>query len=175
VHSQSRGVILRLDLKHKTATKLGEFDHSPRVLSSFEGNVQALPNGNSFIGWGEQPYFSEFNFRGQLLFDARFVGANTSYRAYRFPWVGAPQTTPAVTASNSGGKTTVYVSWNGATQVASWRVLGATTPTTLAVVGSAHSAGFETAIHVASSKYVAVQAFDARGNILGQSATVQPH
>jgi hypothetical protein len=175
VHSQSRGVILGLDLKHKTVTKLGEFDHSPRVLSTFEGNVQPLPNGNSFIGWGEQPYFSEFNFRGQLRFDARFVGANTSYRAYRFPWVGAPQTTPRVIAGNSGGKTTVYVSWNGATQVATWRVVGGTTPTTLAVVGSAHPRGFETGIRVASSKYVAVQAFDARGTLLAQSATVQPH
>jgi hypothetical protein len=175
VHSQSRGVILHLDLKHKTASKLGEFDHSPRLLSTFEGNVQPLPNGNSFIGWGAQPYFSEFNFRGQLLFDARFVGANTSYRAYRFPWVGTPQTLPAVAASTSGGRTTVYVSWNGATQVANWRVLAAATPTTVASAGVARRSGFETAIRVPAAKYVAVQALDGRGNILAQSPTVQPH
>jgi hypothetical protein len=174
VHSQSRGVILHLDLAHKTVTKLGEFDHSPRLLSGFEGNVQPLPNGDSFIGWGEQPYFSEFNFRGQLLFDARFVDSNTSYRAYRFPWVGAPQTDPAVVASTSGGRTTVYASWNGATQVASWRVLGGATPTTLATAGSARRSGFETAIRVAGAKDVAVQALDGHGNVLGQSPTVQP-
>jgi Arylsulfotransferase (ASST) len=174
VHSQSRGVILHLDLKHKTVSKLGEFDHSPRLLSGFEGNVQPLSNGDSFIGWGEQPYFSEFNFRGQLLFDARFVDANTSYRAYRFPWVGTPQTLPAVAASTSGGRTTVYVSWNGATQVASWRVLAGASPTTLASAGSARRSGFETAIRVAGSKDVAVQALDGRGNVLAQSPTVQP-
>jgi hypothetical protein len=175
VHSQSRGLILHLDLKHRTATKLGEFDHSPRLLSGFEGNVQPLSNGNTFIGWGEQPYFSEYNFRGQLLFDARFVDTNTSYRAYRFPWVGAPQTLPAVAASTSGGRTTVYVSWNGSTQVSNWRVIGGNAPTGFSTLGFAHHSGFETKIGVTAAKYLAVQALDGRGNILAQSPTVQPH
>ena len=94
VHSQSRGVILGVDVKHKTVRKLGEFDHSPRLLASFEGNVQTLPGGDSFIGWGQQPYFSEFNFRGQMLFDGHFADTNASYRSYRFRWVGLPRDGP---------------------------------------------------------------------------------
>ena len=87
------------------------------------GSVQQLYNGDTFVGWGEQPYFSEYNSKGQLLFDARFADSNMSYRTYRFDWNGYPKTRPAVAASNSGKTTTVYVSWNGATGVKRWRVL----------------------------------------------------
>ena len=40
VHRQSRALILGVDVKHKTVRKIGEFDHSPPLLASFEGNVQ---------------------------------------------------------------------------------------------------------------------------------------
>jgi hypothetical protein len=147
------------------------------VLSTYEGNVQPLvngnPTGNSFIGWGEQPYFSEFNFRGQMLFDAHFTDGNITYRAYKFPWVAAPQTPPSVVASTTKGRTTVYTSWNGATQVANWRVIGGSTPTGLATIGFSRRTGFETTIGVPGSNYVAVQALDAAGNILAQSPTVR--
>ena len=174
-HSQSRGVILGVDVKHQTVRKLGEFDHSPHLLASFEGNVQSLPGGDSFIGWGQQPYFSEFNFRGQMLFDGHFADTNASYRAYRFRWVGLPQTAPALAASGTGGESRLYVSWNGATQVAHWRVLAGAAPTSLAPVAVASRSGFETAINVAGAHYFAVQGLDGQGHVLGQSATVRPH
>ena len=41
----------------------------------------------------------------------------------REPWVGEPLTDPAGAAREAGGCTTVYASWNGATELASWRVL----------------------------------------------------
>ncbi len=173
-HSQSRGLILGVDVKHKTVRKLGEFDHSPHLLASFEGNVQSLPGGDSFIGWGQQPYFSEFNFRGQMLFDGHFADTNASYRSYRFRWVGLPQTLPALAASGTGRTSTLYVSWNGATQVARWRVLAGAAPTSLAPLATASRSGFETAIHVAAAPYFAVQGLDGQGHVLGQSATVRP-
>ena len=43
-----------------------------------------------FVGWGSEPYFSEYSAGGQLLFDAHMHGSYESYRAYRFPWIGAP-------------------------------------------------------------------------------------
>ena len=48
-----------------------------------------------------------------------------TYRALRFPWSGRPLTPPAVLANlnNTGEETIVHASWNGATEVASWRVL----------------------------------------------------
>jgi hypothetical protein len=173
-HSQSRGVILGVDVRHKTVRKLGEFDHSPRLLASFEGNVQPLSNGNSFIGWGQQPYFSEYNFRGQMLFDAHFADVNASYRAYRSRWVGVPQTAPALAAFGTGRTSTLYVSWNGATQVARWRVLAGNTPTSLTAGSTVTRSGFETAIHVAGAHYFAIQGLDGGGHVLGQSGTVRP-
>jgi Arylsulfotransferase (ASST) len=172
VHSQSRGITVRLDAKAMTATLVSEDVHEPSLAASFEGNVQALSDGNSFVGWGQQPYFTEFDSQGQMVFDGRFVGSNSSYRAYRFPWTGTPSGAPAVAASTSGSTTNVYVSWNGATQVASWRVLAGPAPDALEAAATANKQGFETQIPIAAAPYVAVQALDDAGGTLGTSSVV---
>ena len=58
VHAQSRGITVRLNDKAKTATLVSEDLHSPALAAAFEGNVQALPGGDEFVGWGQQPYFT---------------------------------------------------------------------------------------------------------------------
>jgi Arylsulfotransferase (ASST) len=172
VHAQSRGITVRLDDKAMTATLVSEDLHSPALAASFEGNVQALSDGDSFVGWGQQPYFTEFDSEGQMVFDARFVGANSSYRAYRFPWTGTPADAPAVAASTSGSTTNVYVSWNGATQVSSWRVLAGSAANALQAVVTTTKEGFETQIPINAEPYVAVQALDAAGRALATSTVV---
>jgi len=68
----------------------------------------------------------------------------------------------------------VYASWNGATGVASWRVLAGPTPAQLAPVASAPKSGFETTIAApATAPYFAVQALDAAGTVLGTSQTLK--
>jgi hypothetical protein len=70
----------------------------------------------------------------------------------------------------------VYVSWNGATEVASWRVLAGSTPATLKPAGSAAKTGFETALPLsaaAAGQYVAVQALAGTGAVLGTSRTIK--
>jgi hypothetical protein len=172
VHAQSRGITVRLDDKAKTATLVAEDLHAPALAAAFEGNVQALPRGGEFVGWGQQPYFTEFNARGQIVFDGRFVDANSSYRAYRFPWTGTPAGPPAVAAASTGSTTNVYASWNGASRVASWRVLAGASADALQTVATASKRGFETQIAVAAQPYVAVQAIDAAGRVLGTSSVV---
>ncbi|MFJ8628441.1 hypothetical protein ACIRD3_37160 [Kitasatospora sp. NPDC093550] len=49
-------------------------------------NAQTLRNGDLLVGWGSQPYVSEFSRSGDLLFNARFPEGVNSYRAYRFDW-----------------------------------------------------------------------------------------
>jgi len=173
VHSQSRGLTLSLDLARGTATRVAQRQHSPALLANFEGNDQQLPNGDHLVGWGQQPNLSEFDSRGQMIFDARFVSANSTYRAYRFPWRAAPDTLPAVAASSRGRTTTVYASWNGATSVPSWRVLGGPSPHALRSVANARRRAFETAISIGAQRYVAVQALDRAGHALGRSRTVR--
>ena len=172
VHTQSRGITVRLDDKAMTATLVSEDLHSPAFAAGFEGNVQALPDGNTFVGWGQQPYFTEFNSQGQMVFDGRFVGANSSYRAYRFPWTGTPTAPPSVAASTTGSTTNVYVSWNGATQVASWLVFAGPAANALEPVVTAAKKGFETQIGIRAQHYVSVQALDTVGRVLATSSVV---
>jgi Arylsulfotransferase (ASST) len=175
VHMASRGVELALDIRHRTARLIAQWQHSPPVLAEFEGNVQQLPNHDHVIGWGQQPYVTQFGRRGRLLLDARFVGDTSSYRAYRFRWTGAPSAPPDIVASTSTQGTTLFVSWNGATNVASWRVLAGASAAAMQTVGTVPDTSFETAIDLPAVSYVAVQAVDGNGQTLATSATVQPH
>jgi hypothetical protein len=173
VHRHSRGLELALDPTNMTATVVARLDHSPELVSNYEGDMQQLPGGEDFLGWGAQPYFAEFDAHGRLVFDGRFVGANSSYRAYRFPWNATPSTAPALAAVPSGRRLTVYASWNGATAVAAWRVLGADGPAPLRTLRTTRRQGFETAIRVPWRRYVAVEALDRSGAVLRSSRTIR--
>lgn len=183
VHPQSRGILLAVNPQTGTDKLVAQFTHPKPLSSGSQGDIQGLPGGNFFVGWGPEPYFSEFSPSGQLLFDVHMPNADQSYRGYRFPWVGTPGEPPAIAAAvaaasaqagASGAQTTVYASWNGATQVASWRVLAGGSAQTLAPVASAPRGGFETAISVPGAQaYVAVQALDASGAVLGNSKTIK--
>ncbi len=173
VHPQSRALIERINTKAGTGTVVHEYEHSTKLLSGSQGNVQNLANGDVFVGWGAEPFFSEFSASGTLLFDAHFHGTYQAYRGYRFPWTGAPGGAPTAVASTAGGKLTVYVSWNGDTRTATWRLLSGATPSSMAPVATAARTGFETALHApAPAAYVAVQALDASGAVIGTSKTI---
>jgi hypothetical protein len=174
VHKQSRGLTLRLDTTHMTASLVTQDTHSPSVLSRYEGSDQLLHNGDSLVGFGSQPWITEFDSRGRAAFDARFVDANQSYRAYRYPWTGTPATPPPIGTRTSKGTTTVYASWNGSTELARWQVLGGDSATSLKPVASASKAAFETPIKLPHrSTYVAVRALDSHGHVLGTSKAVK--
>jgi hypothetical protein len=175
VHPQSRGILVALNTQADTETLVAEYEHPSALKAGSQGDVQSLPNGNLFIGWGAEPWFSEFSSSGQLLFDAHMPPGDQSYRAYRFPWTGTPAGAPAVAASAAGsGPVTVYASWNGATTVASWRVLAGPSTNKLAPVASGPRTGFESAIATPGPEaYVQVQALSASGAVLGTSAAVK--
>ena len=100
IHSQSRGLKLRLNLKRMTATAVWQHQHSPSLLSMFEGNYQQLPDSDDLVGWGQQPYFTEYGRHGRLLLDGRFVGDTSSYRVYKFGWQATPRV-PLVAAAST--------------------------------------------------------------------------
>jgi hypothetical protein len=172
VHSQSRALKLRLNFVRRTATVVSQRGHSPPLLASYEGDDQELPGAQDFIGWGQQPFFSQYSPKGKLVFEGRFVDENITYRAYRFAWTGTPSTPPAVVVSRQGRKMTVYVSWNGATGVAGWRVFGGDHVWRMPAVATSPNGGFETAIRAPARVYVSVEALDAKGHPLARS-TVQ--
>ena len=175
VHDQSRGIALKLDMDKMTAILVREYTSPDKPLSSSQGNVQVLPNGNVFVGWGSEPFFSEFSDDGKLLFNARFSRKAQSYRAFRFPWSGNPSDDPAVAAERgSGDKVRVYASWNGATDVTTWQVLAGPNSDQLKPIGSAPRDGFETTIAVRTAEpYVAIQAKSRSGRVLGTTKAVK--
>jgi hypothetical protein len=175
VHPQSRGLVLAVNPQSDSASVLAQYEHSPSLSSGSQGNIQALANGDMFVGWGSEPYFSEYSAGGQLLFDAHMHGSYESYRTYRFPWTGSPGGAPAIAAKAvSGGRARVYASWNGDTRTATWRLLAGSSAQTLAPVASVPREGFETAVTTpAAASYVAVQALDASGAVLGSSRTIR--
>jgi hypothetical protein len=174
VQPQSRALILSVNAQAKTDTVVAEYAHpSPPLSSSSQGNVQSLENGDVFVGWGAEPYFSEFSPGGQLLYDAHMHGSYQSYRTYRFAWTGSPTEPPAIAAFTSSGRVTVYASWNGDTRTAHWQVLGGPSAQQLAPVATATRDGFETAIATPGPEsYVAVQALNAAGEVIGTSRTI---
>lgn len=170
----SRGLVLALDTEKMTASVSQSFPSPDGLLSGGQGSVQELPNGDIFVGWGTNSRFTEFAPDGQVLYDASFTRSKvTSYRAYRFAWTGRPVDAPAVAVTGSADAMDVYASWNGATEVGAWRVLAGSGPNRLAPVAQAPRHGFETAIPVAErTAYVAVQALDGDGHVLGTSDAV---
>lgn len=170
----SRGIVLRLDMRRHRATLVRQYRRSTHTSAQSEGSVQALAGGNVFLGYGAEPFFSEFSAAGRLLFDAALPQDDGSYRAYSFLWHATPRTRPVVAARRSGpGSVSLYASWNGATEVKRWQVLAGDSAGSLAPVGAAARSGFETTIGVHSSASLfAVRAFGRRGRVLGTSGAV---
>ena len=166
----SRGLTLKLNQATHTARVVREYSHGTTFHSEYMGNTQVLPNGNVVVGWGEVPFVSEYSPAGKLLFDAALPSPDMSYRAYVQPWVGKPLYPPSGAAHAKGSGATVFASWNGATQVSSWKVLAVTGGGAAQVVATHKRTGFETSIPVSGgSRRFEVQAVDAAGRVLGTS------
>jgi hypothetical protein len=169
--TQSRGLLLKLDTANNTASVIGQYNHTPPTLAAFTGSTQVLPNGNVLVGFGSQPFFSEFSRAGKLLLDARWPGVDLSYRVlFTSNWVGKPFYAPGGAVVKRHGRSTVYASWDGATQVVKWEVLAGHDRKHLKLVGTKAKGGFETAIHLkrAYRKYKVI-ALNAKGHVLGTS------
>jgi Arylsulfotransferase (ASST) len=167
---QSRALVLALDMKRMHASLEHACTHRPdSVLSHFLGNAQLLGNGDVFVGWGGAPYLTEFTRSGAIAFDARLPHGGQSYRAFRFPWVGRPADRPAL-AVHAGA---LHVSWNGATEVASWQLLEGVSASDLQTTPPVPRTGFETVLTpTPRTRSAAVVALDRTGAPLGTSAIV---
>jgi hypothetical protein len=159
----SRGLRIKLDMKTKRASLVAEYPAPTPRTGWAMGNVQQLEDGGVFIGWGTDGSFTELGPDGSVRLDARFAEGSVSYRAYRFELDARPKGRPATwVVQNGDGTMTVYVSWNGATDVATWQVVAGPDRGSMKPVTTARRTGFETAITVpAMNGYVSVIALDA--------------
>jgi hypothetical protein len=165
-----RGLVLRLNTATHTGSLASSYSPNKKFNTAFLGNIQQLPGGNVSIGWGSQPFFSEYSSKGNLLLDAVWPKPDLNYRTYVQRWTATPFFPPSGAVRASRGKATIYASWDGATQVASWRVLGGSSANKLKSVASKNRSGFETVIPLTSSfKVYKVQALDSRHHVIGTS------
>ena len=172
VRKFSRALAIRLDEAKRTASLISAAAHPNRLLTATQGNQQTLPNGSFLVGWGSQRQLTEYDSGGNVLFNAALSLGYESYRTYRLPWVGLPPTRPKVAAADErGAGTDAYMSWNGATEVATWELFAGTSPRTLRSVGRSPRRGFETKMTAPGTpRFVQVRARDAGGNELSTSA-----
>src|SRR5699024_7167856 len=92
----TRGLILSLNYKNMSVAIDRTYYHDPLLYVSHRGNLQQLPNGNQLVGWGEEPYISEFQYAGNqeerpyinMIYDMEYHSKNYSYRAFKYNWTG---------------------------------------------------------------------------------------
>ncbi len=172
---QSRALRIRLDTTKMTATLVHAYTSPARPLTGSQGNMQVLRGGHVFVGWGAIPRLTEFTPGGRVVWEATFPADDDSYRAYRFRWSARPKTRPSIAVGDDYRPgVVVYASWNGATAVRSWRVVGGITRGGLKPLGPAvPRSGFETVMSAkAGQPLYAVQALDAKGRVLATSPAV---
>ncbi len=166
----SRGVVLKLDAAAHTATLAAQYTHIPSFDADYMGDTQTLANGNVFVGWGSEPEFSEYSRAGRLLLDAVFPHPDLSYRTNVEPWIATPLYPPSGAARLHGAATTVYASWNGATNVSSWKVFARNSGGKLALVAWYDKGGFETPMPVpAGYTTFRLEALDTARHVIGVS------
>ncbi len=176
----SHALYLQLNLSNMTANLVTEYYLMSNLHIVSQGNTQTLSDGHVFVGWGQSAYYSEFapggnsiyNPMQNLLYVATMPGSNYSYRAYRETWVGMPYYPPviALVPGPTRGETTIYTSWNGATEVASWQFLAGPNAPGMVPVQTLAKTGFETSLTtIAPGPFFQTKALDANGHVLGSS------
>ena len=174
----------KIDEANRTATQVWSFAHTPPVFAAFMGDTQRFANGNTFLDWGASMTMKGFVYNtmtevgpdGQVLFDLAFDAPYVSYRAFRFPWHGYPDTQPALAANVYVNGVTLGYSWNGATEVAAYKVLGGSAPQSLGLIEQRLKTDFETQSHLTDLPpgecYFQVAALDQDGHELGRSKVI---
>ncbi|MHB8234956.1 MAG: arylsulfotransferase family protein [Solirubrobacteraceae bacterium] len=173
---QSRGLLLNPDVSAHTVSLVKAFTNPTKtLLAESQGNTLSLPGGDWLMGYGGLPNFTEYDSSGRVLLDGTLGKNVQNFRTYLAPWSASAPGRPSLLAKAAGaGAISVAVSWNGATEVASWRVLAGAASSSLAPVATAPKAGFQTTLTAQTAgPYVAVQALDGSGSVLGTSATVK--
>ena len=156
---------IHLDFAARKASLIRAQPHPGNLSAGAMGNLQQLPGGNTFSGWGTAGHLAEFGPTGDLIYDATLTDG--TYRAFLDPWVGDPVVPPQLIFTDGG----VRASWNGATAVARWRLLHGPLSDAMTEVATVDWAGHDTPIPLRDKAdgYYQLQALDAAGAVIGES------
>ena len=175
----SAAIVILLDLVAMTGRVIEHYPQPDGMVAPLFGSVQFQLDGSRFIGWGGQRTISQIMQDNTLVYHAELANAafpTFSYRAHKGPWRGRPDTKPDIYSYSwmCYWSTTMYASWNGATEVKTWRFFGGSSPLgpfKLAVI--VEKDGFETrGLASFFAGYAYVEALQEDGSILGRSDIV---
>lgn len=175
-----------------TARLVQSYSHPDHIIALSQGSMQLIPTSNGsdpkvLLGFGYIGVWTEFSADGKVLCDNRFSttrswgqGHVQSYQVLKAPWVGKPSSTPSVArGSGSASNPSVFVSWNGATEVRSWKLQTSEEHADMddkkwTDIAETERTGFETKIeyHTDEASFLRVVALDKNGNVLGKSASI---
>ncbi|KAJ6143151.1 hypothetical protein N7471_002604 [Penicillium samsonianum] len=95
----TEGILMNVNLATREVSLLQTLhDQRDEIFSTSQGNIQLLPTDHVLMGYESNPKIHEYNTNGTCVMIAQFGFDDivASYRAYRFPWVGVPDTLPDV-------------------------------------------------------------------------------
>ena len=122
----SAGLILSLNTDTMSGQLIGEYPHPYMGKINKRGSAHVMPSGNVLMGWADNILVSEYAPDGRLLMEGNILPKLDSYRSYKFEWVGEPLEPPTVYSaaflSGNSTYTEISISWNGATEVATWNL-----------------------------------------------------
>jgi hypothetical protein len=128
----SRAVEYIIDPNKMTATFFWEYREG--TYTYYMGNAQRLPNGNTVIGWGDQPLprLTEVDPNGVKLCEMNFVTPAACYRVFKSPWNGVADV-PYLVAEPQDNCITLIFNKFGDKNVDYYRIYGGTSlnPTTV--------------------------------------------
>lgn len=164
----SRGLRLAVDDTAKTVSLDSDYLYGSTNAYAM-GNMQTLDDGHVVVGWGMGHRVTEFGADGTPLLDVDF--GTPSYRTFRNEWTATPTEKPAVaSAVRADGTVDAYATWNGATEVASWRFDTGSSVTRLTPAITVPRSGFESTASLPASTWVQAVALNAHGATLAKSA-----
>ena len=152
------GMLVEIDHTAMTASLLKEFKPKNKLVVESQGSLEIMPkSGNALVGWGHESMITEHTANGEIIFNATLRGSSQSYRTYKAEWQGHPTGRPNTYsyARTLETSTVIYVSWNGATDVAYWRFHGRNdTGQPFEILGTIPKEGFET--NFTSNQYLPI-------------------
>lgn len=152
------GLVLGVDIKTMTVTNQRTLiDPKQNPNADTQGSLQALSgnaSGNMLVGYGSWATVKEFNAKNEVIWTARFGpdAQIASYRGFKFDWHAIPAHPPsmkvvAYLSPTMHRSTHVYVSWNGATDLARWNFFAqASHGAEPVLIGSIPKSEFETSL-----------------------------
>lgn len=140
----SRAEEYQTDEISKVVTLTWSYQNDPNIYAFAMGDARRLSNGNTVIGWGFAPVVTEVRPDGSKAFELTYADPFISYRAFRLPWHGYPTAPPQLVRTSDGGGKHLIVSWNGATDIASYKIFGGVGPSPKNLVATISKTGFET-------------------------------